>query len=79
MQSVTVQRIESDIQQLPLADQLHLMERLARRIREQATPPFSERNRLLAAMAEDPEVQREMRLINAEFAGTEGDGLDEAA
>ncbi len=30
----------------------------------------------LAAMAEDPEIQRETRQIDAEFAATESDGLD---
>jgi len=66
MQSVTVQRIEANMGQFSLADQLHLMDRLARRIREQTKP--LEKDRLLAAMAEDPEVQRElreMRRINA--------------
>ncbi len=82
---MSVQRIEADIRQLPLADQLYLMERLARRIREQAVPSSSEppseteKERLIAAMAQDPDVQRELRSINAEFAGTEWDGLDEAA
>jgi hypothetical protein len=30
----------------------------------------------LAAMAADPDIQREIRAIEAEFAGTELDGLD---
>jgi predicted DNA-binding antitoxin AbrB/MazE fold protein len=29
----------------------------------------------LEAMASDPQIQRELRVINAEFAGTESDGL----
>ena len=29
----------------------------------------------LAAMADDPQIQRELRAINAEFAGAESDGL----
>jgi predicted DNA-binding antitoxin AbrB/MazE fold protein len=29
----------------------------------------------LAAMAEDPQIQRELRSINAEFAASESDGL----
>jgi hypothetical protein len=30
----------------------------------------------LAAMAKDPQIQRELRSINAEFAAAESDGLD---
>jgi hypothetical protein len=79
MQSAIAQRIEADIRQLPLVDQLWLMERLVQHIRERAILEPSDRQSLLAAMAEDPEIQRELQLINAEFAGTERDGLDEAA
>ena len=79
MQSAIAQRIEADIRQLPLADQPWLMERLVQHIREQAISAPSDRQSLLAAMAEDPEIQRELQLINAEFAGTERDGLNEAA
>lgn len=64
--SATTQRIEADIQRLPLADQLWLMERLAQRIREQATPARSDRENYLAAMAEDPEIQRELHLITSD-------------
>ena len=79
MRSAIAQRIEADIQRLPLVDQLWLMERLAQRIREQASPARSNIESHLAAMAEDPEIQRELHLINAEFAEIETDGLDEAA
>jgi hypothetical protein len=32
----------------------------------------------LAEMAADPDIQREIRLIQAEFAETEGDGLTDS-
>ncbi len=52
-----------------------LLERLAVRIRtriQHDTPaPGS-----LDAMASDPDIQREIREITAEFATTEGDGLE---
>jgi hypothetical protein len=32
----------------------------------------------LVAMAHDPAIQRELAQINAEFAATEADGLDQA-
>ena len=31
----------------------------------------------LAAMANDPDIQREIRRIEAEFSSTEGDGLEQ--
>ena len=79
MQTAISQRIEADIRQLPLADQLWLMERLVQHIREQAITEPSDRHIMLAAMAEDPQIQRELQLISAEFAGTERDGLCDAA
>jgi hypothetical protein len=76
MTNATIERIEADIRQLPLADQLWLMERLAQHIRRSTihTQPALEDQ--LATMANDPEIQRELRQIEAEFAGTETDGLD---
>jgi hypothetical protein len=66
--------LEAVIDQLTLSDQLRLMERLAKRIREEAGhgPELRE----LEAMASDPAIQRELREIDAEFAVTEFDGLE---
>jgi mRNA interferase MazF len=75
MQTAISQRIEADIRQLPLADQLWLLERLVQHIREQAIMEPPDRHMMLAAMAEDPQIQRELQLISADFAGTERDGL----
>jgi hypothetical protein len=68
--------LEAAIDQLPFPDQLWLMERLARRIRERSlqTPESPERE--LEKMANDPDIQRELREIETEFATTESDGLD---
>jgi hypothetical protein len=65
MTAATLERIAADIDQLSLTDQLWLMERLAHRIRESAlgTPPIDEHD--LAAMAHDPDIQRELRQIEA--------------
>jgi hypothetical protein len=78
MRTPTLERIEADVDQLSLAEQLWLMERLAQRIRTRTlrTPTVQERE--LADMAHDPAIQRELRQINAEFAVTEADGLDHA-
>jgi len=72
----TLERLELDIDQLPLADQLKLMERLAHRIRQRALRPLSVQESDLFAMANDPAIQRELRQIESEFAPTEFDGLD---
>lgn len=79
MSAVTVERIEADIRQLSFADQLLLMERLAQAIRQSTALIQSTLDGQLAAMANDAEIQRELRIIEDEFAGTEADGLDAAA
>ena len=75
MNTTALERIEADMSQLSLSEQLWLMERLVHRIRERAlrVPPSVESQ--LAAMASDPDIQRELRQIETEFAGTEADGL----
>ncbi len=70
------ERIESDIAQLAMADQLWLMERLAQRIRRQTLRPLTVLESDLAAMAADPAMQHEIQQITDEFASTEPDGLD---
>jgi hypothetical protein len=72
----TLETIEAAIDQLSLPEQLRLMERLARRIRSntRSAPAAGEGD--LAAMANDPAIRRELRQIEAEFSGTEADGLD---
>lgn len=73
MASPTLERIEADIEQLPLADQRRLMQRLAERIHANRTLRVQEHE--LAAMANDPAIQQELQRIDAEFASTEADGL----
>jgi hypothetical protein len=74
----TVETIESAIDQLSLAEQFRLMERLIHRIRSRALGAPAVPEDELAAMAGDPAIQQELRQIAAEFAGTEADGLDSA-
>jgi hypothetical protein len=78
MTTSTLERIETDIAQLSLSDQLWLMERLAHRIRQFSLPPLIVQEDDLVAMATDPAIQHEVRQINAEFAIAEEDGLDRA-
>ena len=75
MATTVIERIEAEMGQLSLSDQLRLMERLARQIREHGLPGSPTPEDRLATMADDPDIQRELALIEAEFAGTEADGL----
>ena len=61
-------RLEAAIDQLPFSDQLWLMERLARRLRERTQLPPDSRERELEEMANDPDIQRVLREVEAEFA-----------
>jgi len=76
MMSAELVRLEAAIDLLPFSDQLWLMERLARRIRERSEHAPDSRDRELEEMANDPAIQRELREIEAEFALTESDGLE---
>ena len=78
MENAVLDRIEADIDQLSLSEQLWLMERLAHRIRQHALPAAIDIESDLAAMANDPDIQRELRQIEHEFAPTDLDGLDVA-
>ena len=78
MTTATLERIETDIAQLSLIEQLWLMERLAHRIRRVSLRPLIVQDSDLLAMAADPAIQDELQHINAEFALTEMDGLDHA-
>ena len=67
--------IERKIAQLRPDDQLLLIERLAHRLRG-ATTPDEAVEKELAAMAADPQIQRELAAINDELAVSESDGLE---
>ncbi len=62
MSNTALERIEADIGQLPLSDQLRLIERLAQHIRQQALPDQVPPDARLEAMANDPDIQREQGL-----------------
>ncbi|MCC7448165.1 MAG: hypothetical protein IT324_12170 [Anaerolineae bacterium] len=76
IKSSILERIEADINQLSLSDQLLLIEKLAH-TRERASQDTHDA--ALVMMANDPEIQREMQAIADEFAVTEEDGLNIAS
>jgi hypothetical protein len=69
-------QIEEAIRQLSLPEQLHLLEWLARAVRQQTQMSVAPKADQLAMMANDPDIQRELRQMAAEFAATEADGLE---
>lgn len=75
MNTPALEKIEAQILQLGLNEQLRLIEFLARRVRENAQKPSGNLENELSEMANDPEIQRELREIENEFAGTLLDGL----
>ena len=71
----TLSQIEEHIDQLSLAEQLWLIERVAQRLREKLGTQNA-CDQQLAAMAADQEMQQELRSIEEEFAHAAADGLD---
>lgn len=78
MDTSALARIEADISRLSLPEQTLLLERLAQLIRNSATAGERSWEAQLAAMADDPEIQREILCIEAEFEAAGNDGLSGA-
>lgn len=76
MSIASLTQIEETIRRLSLPEQLHLLEWLARAVRQQAQGSALPKADQLAMMAGDPEIQRELRQMAAEFALTEANGLE---
>ena len=76
MSETLFRNIEQQVNALQYDEKLVLIERLVRALRQSQTPrtPFVQQ---MEAMAADPEIQREIALIDAEFAPTEMDGLEQ--
>ena len=75
MSTSTISHLEDQIEQLPLKQQLRLAERFLRRLRIKTADDGSDDFNDLASMAADVDVQRELRVLNQEFAFAEMDGL----
>jgi len=75
MHASVLSQIEERITQLPVDEQLWLIERVAQRLRESMRTQRAF-NAQLVAMAADPDIQREIHQMDEEFAVTESDGLE---
>ena len=69
-------QIESEFARLSSEAQLGLLERLVHRVRLAAAGNQETAQAELFAMAADPQIQQELRQINAEFRGADADGLE---
>ena len=78
MNDSIVAQIEDNFSQLSISEQLWLIERLIHRIHEATLNNRSDLDEQLALMANDPEIQSELRNIADEFSQTEADGLEAA-
>jgi hypothetical protein len=68
MNTLVIMQLEETISHLSLKEQLLLLERLIQRLRQHLFATEDNRNKQLAAMANDPQIQQELKLINEEFA-----------
>ena len=68
--------IENEFARLSPEAQLSLLERLVHRARVAVTRRPDNWDTELTAMAADPEMQRELDRINAEFTAADTDGLE---
>ncbi len=75
MNMMVLSQIEENIYELSLDEQLWLIERLAQHIRNGMMVKGNIETELIA-MANDPEIQNELQMIEEEFATAEADGLE---
>lgn len=68
--------LESEIRELSRQEQLWLVERIIRALREDEMREHAVWEADLAAMAADPAIQKEIREIEQEYSVTEKDGLE---
>ncbi len=75
MNMMVLSQLEENIYELSLDEQLWLIERLAQHIRKAMARKQNIETQLMA-MANDPEIQNELQMIEEEFAVAEADGLE---
>ena len=76
MAATAPNEIESEFARLSPEAQLSLLERLVHQTRLAVSRRDESWESELSAMAVDPELQRELSRINAEFGAAEADGLE---
>jgi hypothetical protein len=76
MNVTSLSQIEKNVGMLPRDEQLLLVERIIHRLRKKNIEDERGIESQLTAMASDPDIQKELKKINEEFASTELDGLE---
>lgn len=76
MNQAILAEIEDSFTQLSVSEQRRLIERLVHRIKENTLKGSEDADNQLAQMAADPDIERELREIEREFALAESDGLE---
>lgn len=71
MSNSIVAQIEDGFNQLSIPEQLWLIERLVHRVHEATLNNRSDLDQQLVLMANDPEIQSELRQIEREFSHAE--------
>jgi hypothetical protein len=69
-------QIEESFTQLSVSEQRRLIERLVNRVQENTLKRSEDADNQLAQMAADPDIERELREIEREFAAAQSDGLE---
>ena len=77
MKTAILDKLDAEVSKLSFLEQLELIEILARKIRLRSKTSDEQFADELNEMANDPQMQRELRKIEAEFSATEMDGLHE--
>ena len=75
MSQIVLSQIEQNILQLPVDEQLLLISRVAKKLRGKLDD-VSDFERQLAEMANDPDIQSELKEVEEDFCHTELDGLE---
>lgn len=76
MSSSLLEQLETQIDDLPETEQRQLLERLSNRLDPKARNLPDSFSAELDAMANDPEIRRELAAIEHEFQVADADGLD---
>lgn len=74
IESTILHRLEREIFDLPAADKLWLLAQIAQQL-QPPNPKLSSLEQTLIDMANDPQIQQEIAVIDAEFAIAGMDGL----
>jgi len=76
MNQPLLRQIEDSFTRLSFSEQLRLIERLVHRVHENTVKQREDADNQLSQMAADPDIERELREIEREFAPAESDGLE---